>query len=110
MSAKNLTIRREEYNLTAKSRGIQKAHKNSKDALIKVLDAKKYLFRKGHNLIAEKRGIKEPHMMSTKDLLNALHTLYKRIIKHKSYSTCRKFKKLGLDKHTKKQCIRKRFM
>ena len=82
----------------------------SKDALIKFSDAKKYLFRNDYNLIAEKRGIKEPHTMSTKDLLNALHTLYKRNIKHKSYSTCRKLKKLGLDKHTKKQCIRKRFM
>ena len=66
---------------------------------------KKYLFRKDYNLIAEKRGIKEPHKVSTKDLLNALHTFYRRNIKHKSYSTCRKFKKLGLDKHTKKQNV-----
>ena len=43
--------------------------------------------------------------MSPKDLKNALHTLYRRNIKHKSYSTCRKFKKLGLDKHTKKQNV-----
>ena len=56
-------------------------------------------------LLQKKRGIKEPHKMSPKDLKNALHTLYRRNIKHKSYSTCRKFKKLGLDKHTKKQNV-----
>ena len=43
--------------------------------------------------------------MPTKDLINALNTLYRQNIKRKSYSIRRKFRKLGLNKYIKKQNV-----
>ena len=102
MHAEDIKITREEYILIAIRRGIKDAHKLSTDTLIKVLHAKKYLFRKDYNAIAENRGFTDPQKMSTSDLLNALSRNYS---KRKSYAIRRKLRKVGLNKYIKKQNI-----
>ena len=102
MHAEDIKITREEYILIANRRGIKDAHKLSTDTLIKVLHAKKYLFRKDYNAIAENRGFTDPQKMSTSDLLNALSRNYS---KRKSYAIRRKLRKVGLNKYIKKQNI-----
>ena len=60
--------------------------------------------RKKLNLIAKNRGIKDPHKMSIGDLIN---TLSRQDSKRETYSICRKFRKLNLNKFIKKQNISK---
>ena len=74
----------------------------STDTVIKVLHAKKYLFRKDYNVIAENRGFTEPQKMFTSDLLNALSRYDGR---RKSYAICRKLGKVDLNKYIEKQNI-----
>ena len=100
--AGDIKITRKENILIAKGKGIKDAHKMSTDTLIKVLHAKKHLFRKDYNAIAEKRAFTEPQKMSTSDLLNALSRYDSR---RKSYAICRKLRKVGLNKYIKKQNI-----
>ena len=102
MYAGDIKITRKENILIAKRKGIKDAHKMSTYTLIKVVHAKKHLFRKDYNAIAEKTAFTEPQKMSTSDLLNALSRYDSR---RKSYAICRKLRKVGLNKYIKKQNI-----